>query len=255
MQQYLDVALKAARNAATYILEESKKVRQVDFKGATDLVTQADRGSEQIILKLIRENFPDHNILTEESEGQVTESPIHWIIDPLDGTTNFVHGYPFYAISIAVHQEGIPVVGVIADVYHHHFYSAVTGKGAFRNGKPIYVSSTTDLNKSLLATGFPYLHDEKWAKNFEHMQKFTDITQGVRRAGAAAIDLAHVACGWIDGFWEVGLHPWDTAAGILLVEEAGGKVSKMYGDKFSIYNKEIVASNGHIHKDMIKILT
>jgi|TARA_B100000315_G_C14595953_1_gene599319 myo-inositol-1(or 4)-monophosphatase len=245
--------MDAAGSATAYISEESEKVRQIKFKGASDLVTQADRGSEEIILNEIKNHFPDHNILTEESEGQSTESLYTWIIDPLDGTTNFVHGYPFYAVSIAVFNNGSPIVGVIVDIHRKHTYHAVIGEGAFRNDKPINVSETNRVEHSLFATGFPYIHDELWAKNFEYMKAFTDIGQGVRLAGTASIDLAHIACGWLDGFWEVGLHPWDTAAGILLISEAGGQVTKMDGREFSIFDNQICASNRIIHSNMLNL--
>jgi len=251
-EQFLQVALYAAEKASLYISNESTRILQVNFKGKTDLVTQVDHGSEKIILDEINHYFPDHNVLTEESGEIEGKSPYTWIIDPLDGTTNFVHKYPFYAVSIAAYHEGNPLVGVVADVYHHHIYSAVKGGGAFRNGKPIHVSKTKQLQYSLLATGFPYIHDQVWDKNFDYLKIFTGLTQGVRRAGAASIDLAHVACGWLDGFWEFGLKPWDSSAGILLVEEAGGKISKMDGSDFSIYVPEIIASNGIIHGEMIK---
>ena len=248
----MQVALTAAEKAAQFIREESEKVRQVDFKGTTDLVTQADRGSENIIIDEITCSFPNHNILTEESEGQFGKSPHTWIIDPLDGTTNFVHNYPFYAVSIAVHCEETPVLGVVVDICHHHTFSAVTGQGSTQNGKPISVSNTKTLKHSLIATGFPYVHDDIWAQNMDYFKHFTHLSQGVRRAGAASLDLCHVACGWMDGFWELELNPWDTAAGSLIVEEAGGKVSRLNGNPFSIYNNQILASNGRIHREIVE---
>lgn len=254
VESLFKVAFSSAEKASHFIQEESTKVRQINYKSITDPVTQADRGSEKIILAEITRHFPDHGILTEESQGKGGQSSYTWIIDPLDGTTNFVHGYPFYAVSIAVYQNNLPLIGVIADVYHQQLYSAISGRGAFLNGEPIRVSKTQKLRSSLLATGFPYIHDELWASNFNYLKTFTDVTQGVRRAGAAAIDLAHVARGWLDGFWEVGLKPWDTAAGILIVEEANGKISRMDGSKFSIFDQEIVASNGSIHSSMLKII-
>ncbi|MDP6965817.1 MAG: inositol monophosphatase family protein [Candidatus Marinimicrobia bacterium] len=249
----LNVALEAAEKAASFISAESLKVCQVDYKGKTNLVTQADRGSEEIILDTIRSNYPNHNIITEESAGQTTDSSFVWIVDPLDGTTNFVHSYPFYAVSIAVYKDYVPQVGVILDVYHQHTYSATAGGGAHCNGKPIRVTDKHELLYSLLATGFKYEHDEVWEKNFDYYKTFTDITQGVRRAGAAALDLAHVACGWLDGLWEYGLNPWDAAAGVLIVEEAGGKVTKTDGSQFSIYTPDILATNGRIHGEMLTV--
>ncbi|MFQ6616871.1 MAG: inositol monophosphatase family protein [Fidelibacterota bacterium] len=266
-QDLLSVATRAAREAAQFILGESSKRREVDFKGATDLVTQADRGSEEMILDRICRQFPDHGILTEESPGKPGDSPYTWIVDPLDGTTNFVHGYPFYAVSIAVYAGNNPVVGVIVDVPRGDIYRAASGNGAYlsrgishqsppdEEETPISVSSTGNLEHTLLATGFPYVHDEIWSRNFDRFKAFTNRTQGVRRAGSAALDLAHVARGWLDGFWEFGLHPWDTAAGVLLVSEAGGKVSLTDGTPFTLLDREIVASNGHVHAEMLKVFS
>lgn len=248
LQTTLDIAEKAAK----FIREESEKVRRVDFKGATDLVTQADRGSENLIVDGILSRFPNHNILTEESEGQYGKSPYTWIIDPLDGTTNFVHNYPFYAVSIAVHYEETPVLGVVVDICHHYTFSAIAGQGSTQNGKSISISNTRTLKHSLLATGFPYVHDEIWSQNMDYFKHFTNLSQGVRRAGAASLDLCHVACGWLDGFWELELNPWDTAAGSLIVEEAGGNVTRLDGNPFSIYNNQILASNGRIHQEIVE---
>lgn len=263
----LTVASRAAREAARFIFRESSRRRKVDFKGATDLVTQADRGAERIILGHISRLFPDHGIVAEESTGKPGHSPYTWIVDPLDGTTNFVHGYPFFAVSVAVYINNNPAVGVIVDVSRGDLYWAMVGKGAFlltetldqepddSKKRPLFVSSTRHLEHALLATGFPYVHDEIWARNFERFKAFTDRTQGVRRAGSAALDLAHVARGWLDGFWEFGLHPWDTAAGVLLVSEAGGQVSLTDGSPFTLFDREIVASNGFLHDEMLNVLS
>jgi len=252
--RFLEVALSAAREASDYIREQSQLTRQIDFKGTTDLVTQADRGSEEIILRKIEAAYPEHNILAEESEGKRLESQFTWIIDPLDGTTNFVHGYPFYAVSIALFKDELPLVAVVADVFHEQIYSAVLGEGAYRNEEKIFVTETSTLEKALLATGFPYIHNEIWQRNIELFREFTDRCQGVRRAGAAALDLCHVACGWLDGFWEHGLQPWDSAAGILIVDEAGGKITQNDGSQFSIFHDNIVASNGVLHEEMLAVI-
>ena len=252
--RFLEVALSAVREASNYIREQSQLTRQIDFKGTTDLVTQADRGSEQIILRQIEAVYPGHSILAEESEGKRLESQFTWIIDPLDGTTNFVHGYPFYAVSIALFKDELPLVAVVADVFHEQIYSAVLGEGAYRNEEKIFVTETSTLEKALLATGFPYIHNEIWQRNIELFREFTDRCQGVRRAGAAALDLCHVACGWLDGFWEHGLQPWDSAAGILIVDEAGGKITQNDGSEFSIFHDNIVASNGMLHEEMLAVI-
>ena len=253
--RFLEVALSAAREASDYIREQSQLTRQIDFKGTTDLVTQADRGSEEIILRKIEAAYPEHNILAEESEGKRLESQFTWIIDPLDGTTNFVHGYPFYAVSIALFKDELPLVAVVADVFHEQIYSAVLGEGAYRNEEKIFVTETSTLEKALLATGFPYIHNEIWQRNIELFREFTDCCQGVRRAGAAALDLCHVACGWLDGFWEHGLQPWDSAAGILIVDEAGGKITQNDGSQFSIFHDNIVASNGVLHEEILEVIS
>lgn len=254
-QQLVRLAVKTAEKAARFISDESPKVHQIDFKGSIDLVTQVDRGSEQIILDEIAHRFPDHNILTEESPPKSGKSPFTWIVDPLDGTTNFVHRYPFYAVSVAVQFKDHIVAGVVVDVYHRHTYSATSGGGAFRNGEPIAVSSTGQLKYALLATGFPYTHDNVWAKNFDYFRLFKSVSQGIRRAGSAAIDLTHVACGWLDGFWEFGLNPWDQAAGCLIIQEAGGCLSKPDGRPFSVYDTAVVASNGILHDEMIALMS
>ena len=251
---FLEVALSASQEASDYIREQSKLTRQIDFKGTTDLVTQADHGSEDIILRQIEAAYPEHSILAEESDGKRLKSQFTWIIDPLDGTTNFVHGYPFYAVSIALFKDESPLIGVVSDVFHEQIYSAVLGEGAYCNGEKISVTGTSKLQKALLATGFPYIHDEIWHRNMELFRQFTDRCQGVRRAGAAALDLCHVACGWLDGFWEHGLQPWDSAAGMLIVEEAGGKITRNDGSQFSIFYDNIVASNGILHEEMLAVI-
>ena len=253
--RFLEVSLSAAREASDYIREQSQLTRQIDFKGTTDLVTQADRGSEEIILRQIEAVYPEHSILAEESDGKRLESQFTWIIDPLDGTTNFVHGYPFYAVSIALFKDELPLVAVVADVFHEQIYSAVLGEGAYRNEEKIFVTEASTLEKALLATGFPYIHNEIWQRNIELFREFTDRCQGVRRAGAAALDLCHVACGWLDGFWEHGLQPWDSAAGILIVEEAGGKITRNDGSEFSIFHDNIVASNGVLHEEILEVIS
>ena len=250
-ENLLIIALEAADKAASFISEQAKMTLKVDFKGATDLVTNADVSSEQIIMETIRARFPDHQILTEEAGGIATGSDYLWVIDPIDGTTNFVHGYPFYAVSIAVCEEEKPIVGVINHVHFGDVYSATAGGGAFCNGEPIAVSTTDSLKRCLLATGFPYEHDEIWSRNMNLFKNFTDLTQGVRRAGAASLDLCHVARGWLDGFWEYELNPWDMAAGAFIVQEAGGSVTKTDGSDFALFDREVLASNGHIHNAML----
>ncbi len=247
----LTLAKRAARDTGQIILAALDQPRDPDFKGQSDLVTETDRQAEEIIISLINNAFPDHAILAEESGSHGNESEYQWVIDPLDGTTNFVHGYPSFAVSIACLINSIPEVAVVLELPANHLFTATHGGGAFVDGVPICVSKNTQLNHSLLVTGFGYEHGEKWEANMSLFKLFTDKTQGVRRLGAAAIDLCHVACGIVDGFWEFDLHPWDTAAGILIVSESGGKVSQMDGNQYNIHKNHILATNGEIHKEML----
>jgi|LULF01.1.fsa_nt_gb myo-inositol-1(or 4)-monophosphatase len=252
--QLFTLALEAADKAASLISDEAEKVLKVDFKGAANLVTQVDVAAENIIIETVGSHFPDHQFLAEEAGESETKSDYLWIIDPIDGTTNFVHGYPFYAVSIAVYEGGEALAGVVNHVQFGDVYSAIKGRGAFCNGKPISVSNTRTLKHSLLATGFAYEHDEVWARNMDLFREFTAMTQGVRRAGAASLDFCHVARGWLDGFWEFGLSPWDMAAGALIVSEAGGVVSLSNGDPFDLFSGDAVASNGHLHEQIVQLL-
>lgn len=251
----MDVAENAAKKAAEIILTALKTPRVADFKGKTDLVTKADRDADHIIREHIEAEFPEHGILAEESGSTLPHAGFQWIIDPLDGTTNFVHGFPSFAVSIALHYKNEPIVGCIIELPVNNIYTAIKDQGAFCNGEKISVSKTDDLSQSLLVTGFGYEHGEVWERNMKLFKHFTDITQGVRRLGAAAVDLCHVASGKVDGFWEFDLHPWDSAAGILIVTEAGGSVSKMDGSDYDINDKEILVSNSFIHKEMSIIIT
>ena len=230
------------------------KVKRIGYKGLVNLVTEADRLSEDGIIKIIRKNFPQHNILTEESEGYEKKSDYKWIIDPLDGTTNYAHGFPVYCISIALEKEGEIILGVVYNPVLKELFVAEKNKGAFLNDKRIYISKTRDLSKSLLATGFPYDIRESKVNNLGHFKNFALTSQAIRRAGSAALDLCYLAKGIFDGFWELKLSPWDTAAGILMVKEAGGKVSNFSGNKFSIYDNDILATNDKIHNQMIELL-
>ena len=246
------VALEAANRASDIIISAAERPKQIDYKGATNLVTATDRESEAVITGIIRRQFPDHQILAEESGRTNHKSDYVWLIDPLDGTTNFVHGYPSYAVSIGIAYQENLVCGVIVELPVNHVYHAIRGLGAFCDNQPISVSNVSELGKSLLVTGFGYVHDAAWQANMELFKHFTDLTQGVRRLGAAAVDFAHVASGKVDGFWEFNLNPWDMAAGILLVEEAGGKITRMNGENYSVYDKQMLASNGRLHSQLLK---
>lgn len=252
LNRILDLAVTAAKGAADIILSASDQPKVVDHKGINDLVTQTDKESEQYICQVINDEFPDHGILAEESGSTLPNADFQWFIDPLDGTTNFVHDYPSFAVSIGVHQNNKPIAGCVIELPANHVYTAIKGEGAFCDDNNISVSTIKELEKSLLVTGFGYQHGERWERNMVLFKRFTDICQGVRRLGAAAVDLCHIASGKVDGFWEFDLHPWDSAAGILIVSEAGGKISKMDGFEYSIYDKEILVSNGLLHDQMIK---
>ncbi len=250
-----DSATKAAMEAGAILRELYDKPHDVKFKGAIDLVTEADTAAEEKIIEVLSERHPEIQILAEESApGQRVEVPKIWIVDPLDGTTNFAHGFPWFGVSIA-YQEGQEIlIGIIYCPMQDELFCAVKNLGAWLNGKPITVSKEQSLSRSLLATGFPYDIQTDPDPVIKVLKRMLVNAQGIRRAGAAALDLAYVACGRLDGFWEVKLKPWDTAAGMLLVEEAGGKVTDFKGHDYSPFQKEIVATNGLIHKEMLKLL-
>ena len=250
-EELLDVAIEAADLSSDIILQYSNKYKAVDYKGRTDLVTIADKQSEKLIIKTVSNKFHNHSILAEESGSNSKDSKYLWIIDPLDGTTNFVHGYPSYGVSIACSIDNIISIAVVKDIPNNDLYTAIINKGAFKNGIPINISKTKTLLHSLLVTGFGYDHDINWKLNMDLFKHFTNNSQGVRRLGAASIDLCHLASGIIDGFWEYDLKPWDTAAGKLIVEEAGGKITKLNGQNFNIYQNQILATNRKIHEEMI----
>ena len=254
MHQYLEKAMEAAKLAAD--LQKSRLWGEVavSFKGAVDLVTEVDRESEALIVGLLRREWPDHDILAEENAYDSQGSRFRWIIDPLDGTTNFAHGFPWFGPSIALEMDGEIVVGVVCHVMMDEMFSAVKGEGAFLNGRRLSVSRNAPLLSTVLATGFPYDRTSDNENNFGYFVDFHLRVQGVRRAGAAALDLAYVAAGRLDGFWECKLKPWDVAAGKLLIEEAGGRVTGYGGEAYSVYDHRILASNGLIHDEMAEVL-
>ncbi len=247
-------AKRVAIEAGELLKKKFGKVKRIDFKGEINIVTEADCISQEFIKKLIKEKYPEHSIISEEDLEIKSSAPFRWIIDPLDGTTNFTHGLPIFAISIAVEYEKEMFTGFVYNPITEELFWAERGKGAFLGKKRIKVSQTGSLNRSLLATGFPYDIREDSNNNLNHFSKFALKAQAIRRLGSAALDLCFVACGRFDGFWELKLFPWDVAAGILIVEEAGGKVTDFKGLPTDIYSKEIVASNGKIHNEMIEIL-
>lgn len=253
MSELLDFARTIATEAGRILHEGFERPHEVRYKGAIDLVTEMDVASEKHLIEAIRRNYPDHAILAEESGAQSSPSPYKWVIDPLDGTTNYAHGLPIFCVSIGLEKDGQPLLGVIYAPVLNELYEAEIGGGARRNGQPIRVSSTPTVDKALLVTGFPYDVQVK-SSNLVHFSQFIHSAQAVRRLGSAAIDLAWVAAGRFDGFWEPRLAPWDLCAGAVIVAEAGGRVTGYHGQPFSIYGKEVLATNGQLHDEMCEIL-
>jgi myo-inositol-1(or 4)-monophosphatase len=246
---YLDVAVEIAREAGKILCEEFDRPVHIAYKGEADLVTQADKRSERAIVERLTKYFPDHGIVAEEGTGHEGNSDFRWHVDPLDGTTNFAHRYPCFCVSIALARLDTLLAGVVFNPIHNELFTAARGEGAMLNGKPIRVSNVDTLSESLLCTGFP-VHRRVASPNIHYYWDFTLLSHGVRRDGSAALDLACVAAGRFDGFWEFGLNKWDTAAGSLLVEEAGGKVSDFSGETYRLGGPMILATNGLIHEEM-----
>jgi len=239
-----------AREAGSLLTEYFRQRVKIEYKGDVDLVTVADRESEALILERIRHQFPTHDVMGEEGTRIETGSEYRWYVDPLDGTTNFAHGYPVFCVSLAVERRGQRVAGVIYDPTRDEMFTAELGSGARLNDQAMQVSATTKLGECLIATGFPSYKRHK-NPNIYFYHQLTLRTHGVRRAGSAALDLCNVASGRFDGFWEFNLNPWDTAAGVLMVEEAGGKVTDFSGGAFQIASRETVASNGLVHDALL----
>jgi myo-inositol-1(or 4)-monophosphatase len=250
-----ETALEAARAAGSVLIECARAGFCVEYKDAVNLVTDADRRAEQAIVDVIAKGFPDHPILAEERGRQAgANHDFQWVIDPLDGTTNFAHGFPAYCVSIGLEYRGRCILGVVLDPTRGDLFVGEEEGGATLNGSPIRVSRTPTLNAALLVTGFAYDIRENPDNNLNHFARFALQVQGVRRTGAAALDLCYVAAGRFDGFWELKLHPWDMAAGVVILREAGGTVTDFSGRPHSIYGVSIVASNGLIHQEMLDIL-
>lgn len=253
-EESLKVAEEASRMAGEMLRRHIDSSREIVYKGAVNLVTNFDRRSQEVIFSHLSSRFPDHDFLAEEDLCEQRGSEFRWIIDPIDGTTNYAHNFPIFCVSIALEWKSNIVCGVIHDPMRGEMFSAISGKGSVMNGHRIQISATGDLDKSLLATGFPYDIRESEVNNIDHFVNFATRAQAIRRCGSAALDLCYVACGRFDGFWELKLSPWDVAAGVLIVEESGGRVSDFHGEKASIYGKDLLASNGLIHEQMIQIL-
>jgi myo-inositol-1(or 4)-monophosphatase len=255
MLQLKSFAVDLARKSGALLKEKFSQTHQIYYKGEINIVTEADKMSEDLIIAAINRKFPDHGILSEESPMIKGAGKLRWIIDPLDGTTNYAHGYPVFCVSIALENEGEIVLGVVYDPMREEMFIAVRNEGAYLNDKKIAVSRIDNISRSLLATGFPYDIRESKENNLDYFNSMAINVQAIRRAGAAALDLAYLAAGRFDGFWELKLKPWDTAAGCLLVTEAGGAISDIAGEKWNLYSPNLLASNGLIHRQMIKVLS
>lgn len=253
-EKYLEEARFIARKTGKMLKENIDTAAEVQFKGVVDLVTDFDNRAQKMIFAHLSDCFPDHDFLGEEDLKQERGREFRWIIDPLDGTTNYAHGFPIFCVSVALEWEGNILLGVVYDPMRDELFSAVKGEGARLDKKKIRVSATDDLNKSLVATGFPYDIRESEVNNIDHFNHFLVRVQAVRRCGSAAMDLCYLACGRFDGFWELKLHPWDVAAGALIVQEAGGRVTDFQSREFSVFGSEILATNGLIHDQMVEVL-
>ncbi len=248
------VAIRAARAAGRIHLQRLSRIHVSRKTSEIDLVTEADNESEAAVIDIIQRAFPTHAILAEESGPSNHTSAHRWIIDPLDGTTNYAHAFPAFCVSIAYEYKGRVEFGVVFDALHKECFVACRGKGAFLNGKRIRVSRTATLSSALVGTGFPYDRRERRRFYLCFWEEFMMRTQGIRRTGSAALDLGNVACGRLDGFWEFGLKAWDVAAGSLIVQEAGGRVTNMDGTPLDLGAGEILVSNGLIHDEMLDVL-
>jgi myo-inositol-1(or 4)-monophosphatase len=259
--EFVGVAEGIAREAGVLLREFYERGVATEYKGDVDLVTEADRASEALIRERLTKAFPGHGIYGEEGTRDQMESEFRWYVDPLDGTTNFAHGFPVFCVllglerrraGLAKHADGEMVAGVTYDPLRDECFVAERGKGAWMNGKQIHVSKTKTLQESLTGTGFPS-HKRHGSPNVHFYQEFTLRSHGVRRAGSAGLDVAYVACGRLDGFWEFNLNPWDTSAGYLLVEEAGGTVTHMDGGKFTLDSYEVLDTNGLIEGELVHL--
>ena len=254
MSMFRQHVVEIAMEAGAFLKERLHADHRIDFKGKTNLVTDADRLSEEIITKRIQNLFPDHDILAEECTNITRGSEFRWIVDPIDGTTNYAHGYPVFCVSIALQRMNEVMLGVIYNPMLEELFVAERGEGASLQAREIHVSATERIAKSLVATGFPYDVCEDCRDALAYFNEMIPRAQSIRREGSAALDLAYLAAGRFDGFWELRLKPWDTAAGWILVEEAGGVVTDLRGEPYCLESPHIVASNGKVHEELIEIL-
>jgi len=254
LKKFLDFVVQITAKVGDYIYLTANRKKHIFYKGEVDLVTQFDTRSQHMIVDVLRKKFPNFGILSEEDINYNTDSLMKWIVDPLDGTTNFAHGLPIWAISIALEINEKIVLGVVYDPARKEMFSAIRNCGAYLNNKKIRVSKTKKLSQSLLVTGFPYDIRKSRNNNINHFNNFAVRAQAVRRLGSAALDLCYTACGRFDGYWELKLSPWDQAAGSLILKEAGGKITDFKGKEFNIYGNEVLGTNGLIHRQMMRVL-
>lgn len=246
---------RLARRVGDKLGDMSGRRKRISFKGEVDLVTQFDCYAQDMIIKDLKKTYPDFGILSEEDVNKGTDLPVKWIIDPLDGTTNFAHGLPIWAVSIALEVRGKVVLGVVYDPNRKELFSGRRRTGAYLNGKRIRVSNERKLQSSLLVTGFPYDIRRSQKNNLAQFSAFAVRSRAVRRLGSAALDLCYTACGRFDGYWEMKLSPWDQAAGALILREAGGRITDFSGKEFNIYGDEVLGTNGKIHGQMMRVLS
>lgn len=254
MSSFRTVAIDAARRAGTLLRAELGGARRIQHKGVINIVTEMDQRAEALIVDQLRAAFPDHAILAEEGGATAGTAPFRWHIDPLDGTTNYAHGIPLYAVSVALERSGVVELGVVYDPSHEELFVAERAQGATLNGEPIRVSACTRLDQALLVTGFPYDIRTTADTNLPEYAALSLRTLAVRRFGSAALDLAYVAAGRLEGFWELTLGPWDMAAGGLIVQEAGGRVTDVRGGPWRLDGPGVLASNGHLHAEVLATL-
>jgi myo-inositol-1(or 4)-monophosphatase len=254
MDRVLEFAVELALESGRIQKKRFAEAHSIQHKGEINIVTDVDMECQERILNLISMRYPDDDVISEEKDNLFEGEKNRWIIDPIDGTTNYAHGYPFFCTSIAYEVEGDVACGVVYNPIFDELFFARKGKGTYLNGQRLTVSATSHMKQSLLVTGFPYDLNSSNHNNIDHFVAFLYEAQAVRRDGSAALNLAYVAAGRFDGFWELKLNPWDTAAGLLIVQEAGGKVTDFDGEPFDIYKGQLVASNGQIHADMLRVL-
>lgn len=251
----LAFATDLVRQAGRIIRENYEETMEVGHKSTTiDLVTDVDHAAEELLVDAIRSRYPEHAVLAEEGRGTSQPSEYRWVIDPLDGTVNYAHGFPMFSVSVAVRRSQETILGIVYDPLRDELFTAEKGAGAKLNGEPLHVSATQRLGDSLIATGFPYSRATRTDNNVAEFSRLVTRVQGIRRAGSAALDMAYVAAGRLDGYWEQHLNPWDWAAGVLLVAEAGGRLSDLAGQPWSLDKAKIVATNGLIHAELVDAL-